>query len=106
MTEEQLETVAKVLFDAAYNAWVMNLEINNRNVFNDLHEPKINDYVIETTNPFVPRLHAIGKLIEVSKLEGGWKIQKIERLDGRIHEWQNASFVKVADENTLKLIRK
>jgi hypothetical protein len=105
MTEEQLETIAKVLFDVAYNAWVMNLKLYNTDVFNDLHEPQVNDYVIETTNPFVPRLTAIGKLVEVIQQEGGWTIYKIERLDGKIHQWENASFVKVADEKTLKLIR-
>lgn len=105
MTEVQLEKLAKVLFDAAYNAWVMNLKLFNNELFNDLHKPKIDDYVIETTNPLVPRLAAIGRLIEVIEQEGGWKIYKIERLDGQIHQWENANFVKVADENTLQLIR-
>lgn len=104
MKEEQLENIAKVLFDAAYNAWVMNLELNQSDLFKDLREPKVGDFVFETTNPFVPRLQAIGKLIEVIK-EDGWKTYKIERLDGEIQQWENAHFVKVADEQTLKLIR-
>lgn len=105
MENEQLEAIAKILFNTAYSTWVMNLKLMNMDVFNDLHKPAIGDYVIETTNPFVPRLSALGKLVDVVKKDGGWTIYKIERLDGQIHEWENADFVKVADDKTLKLIR-
>lgn len=103
MNEQQLEKVAEIIFNSAYASWVMNLDLFKNDVFNDLRYPKVGDFVIETSNPFVPKLHAVGKLLEVS--EDGWNY-KIERLDGIVHSWENCSFVKVADETTLKILRK
>jgi len=106
MNPEQLEKVAKVLFDAAYNAWLMSLELNLLNDTkhsHDLRNPQIGDYVIETTNPLVPRLWSVGKLIEIIDQGGGFNVYRIERIDGVIQNWENARFVKVADEVTLAL---
>lgn len=106
MNPEQLEAVAKVLFDAAYNAWSMSLELNLLNDTEhsrDLRNPQIGDYVIETTNPLVPRLWAVGKLVEMIDPGSGFKVYRIERIDGVIQNWENAQFVKVADEGTLSL---
>lgn len=105
LTDEQMETIAGVMFDVAFSAWSMNLEINDSEVLRDLYNPQVNDYVIETTNPFVPRLQAVGKLIEVIKEDGGSKTYRIERLDGNIQRWENARFAKVADSKTLEILK-
>ena len=102
MTSEQYEVIAEMLFNASFSAWSLSLNAEQRDVFNDLRDPVIGDFVIETSNPFTPKLYSVGKLIEVS--EDGWEY-KIERLDGKIHEWSNARFVKIADDKTLKMLR-
>jgi len=103
VTEEQYENLAKILFDSAYAMYSLSLKTVNVEIFNDLNEPEIGDYVFETTNPFVPKLRAIGKLLEKSSENFGTYM--IECLDGKIHTWENAKFVKVADENTKSLIK-
>lgn len=105
LSEEQLEKIAKVLYEAAHTAWALTLELDNKDIFDELYTPQVNDYAFETSNPYLPRLYAIGKIVEITKLEGGSKIHLIERLDGKIQRWENARFVKVANEKTIELTR-
>lgn len=104
MGEGKLEELAKVMFNAAYSAWVLNLKTHNPEVFGDLRYPKVGDYVIETTNPHVPRLVAIGKLVSEERQDGGHTLYTIEKLNGEQHQWENANFIKVADDETLSHI--
>lgn len=103
ISQERLEEIAEILFNSAFSVWSAGIKTFNISILDELNNPKIGDFVVEITNPFVPRLHALGKLIEVS--DDGWAY-KIERLDGVIHEWTNAKFVKVADKNTIKLLNR
>lgn len=102
MNEEKFESIAKVLFDTAFAAWSINLKkMHDADIFNDLNKPEIGDYVFEISNPFTPRIRSIGKLVEHSN-SGPYVI---ECLDGKIHTWENAKFVKVADERTISLTK-
>ncbi|MCK2000799.1 hypothetical protein MZM54_05275 [[Brevibacterium] frigoritolerans] len=100
MNEEKFESIAKVLFDTAFAAWSINLKkMHDSDIFSDLNKPEMGDYVFEISNPFTPRIRSIGKLVEHSN-SGSYVI---ECLDGKIHTWENAKFVKVADEKTISL---
>lgn len=103
MDNEKYEEIATIIFNSAYAAWSMSIKINNYKAFEDLNEPNVGDFVFELSNPFVPKLRAIGKLLEQSN--EGLGTYKIECIDGNVHVWENAKFIKIADENTLKLIK-
>lgn len=103
MNKEHFESVAEAMFESAWNFWSLanNTQHDNIELIKDLNNPKIGDYVFETTNPFVPKLIAVGKLLEHPR-RGEYVIQ---RIDGEIHNWTHAKMNKVPDERTKKLIK-
>lgn len=98
-----MEEIAKVMFDNAWTFWSLALSnFSHFDVFKELDEPQIGDYVFEVTNPFAPHTAKIGKLLE--KPSTGEYI--IEKIDGKTMHWENAKMVKIADEKTRSLIKK
>lgn len=102
MTEEQIEQAAKVMFECGWAFWSKAIDdFHNRELFNDLHKPQIGDYVFENTNPFLPYRKLVGKLVEMPSNSE----YILEMIDGQTMHWQNAKMIKIADENTRKLLR-